>query len=52
MMKHNVEAGINAILPGLRDSLPRIFDRNYNKPDPQAVYEWDTVRDMEKVTNV
>eukprot|EP00884_Botryococcus_braunii_P009305 jgi/Botrbrau1/18376/Bobra.0747s0002.1 len=49
MMRHNVEAGLNAILPGLRPSLARVFDRKYNKPDPNAVYEWDTIRDMEKI---
>lgn len=50
MMEHNIEAGLNAILPpDVRRNLRAILDREMNKPDPNGLNEWDTVRDMKKV---
>lgn len=49
MMRHNIEAGLNAILPGYNGLLRTVMDRGMNKPDPNAEKEWDTIRDMSKV---
>ncbi|KAJ1621053.1 hypothetical protein T492DRAFT_1073254 [Pavlovales sp. CCMP2436] len=48
MMAHNVQAGLNAILPRV-SGVKHVLDRSMNKVDPDAVNDWDTVRDMEKV---
>lgn len=50
MMAHNIEAGLNAIMPHRR-LLRAVLDREMNKPDPAGINEWDTVRDMKKVWN-
>lgn len=49
MMRHNIEAGLNAVLPGYHGLLRTVMDRDMNKPDPNAEKEWDTSRDMTKV---
>ena len=49
MMAHNVEAGLNAIMPGYKQLLVAVLDRSVNKADPEGTNEWDTVRDMNKV---
>ena len=50
MMRHNIEAGLNAVLPGHRGLLRTLMDREMNKPEPNAVKGWDTIRDMKKVS--
>jgi len=49
MMAHNVQAGINAIMPRACKHLEKVLDRDMNKPDPNKINEWDTIRDMDKV---
>lgn len=48
MMGHNAEAGLNAVLRE-REHISHVLDRKMNKPDPDGVNDWDTVRDMDKV---
>ena len=50
MMRHNIEAGLNAILPEHTDLQRTLLDQTMNKPDPDAENEWDTIRDMDKVS--
>jgi len=49
VMSHNIEASLNAILPNWKRFISVVYDRNYNKKDPDPVKEWDTVRDMTKI---
>jgi len=48
VMRHNVMPFVQAIFPGNR-GIFKIFDRDFNKADPNAVNEWDTVRDLKKI---
>jgi len=48
VMRHNVMPFVQALFPDER-GIFKIFDRNFNKEDPNAVNEWDTIRDLSKI---
>eukprot|EP01113_Clastostelium_recurvatum_P031231 TRINITY_DN3880_c0_g1_i1.p1 TRINITY_DN3880_c0_g1~~TRINITY_DN3880_c0_g1_i1.p1 ORF type:complete len:263 (-),score=48.66 TRINITY_DN3880_c0_g1_i1:105-788(-) len=47
-MRHNVLPAVEALFPR-RQGIYKIYDRDFNKPDPHAANEWDTVRDMQRI---
>lgn len=50
VMAHNIEPVLNSIFGGFfRPPISTIFDRTYNKPDPNAREKWDTIRDVDAI---
>ena len=50
VMAHNIEPVLNSIFGGFfRPPISTIFDRTYNKPDPNAREKWDTIRDVDRM---
>jgi len=49
VMRHNVLPFILALVKDDFSKIYKIYDRDYNKPDPNAEKEWDTIRDMDKI---
>lgn len=46
VMYHNACDICNMIDPAWKNYITKIYDRDYNKKDPNGVEEWDTIRDM------
>lgn len=48
VMRHNVMPVLD-LIPSWSRSVFRVFDRDFNKPDPEGKESWDTIRDMKKI---
>jgi hypothetical protein len=48
VMLHNVIAVLD-LIPNRTDYIVQVFDRQYNKPDPNANEAWETIRDINKI---
>jgi len=48
VMRHNVMPVLD-LIPSWSKLVARVFDRDYNKPDPNGKESWDTIRDMDRI---